>query len=125
MLQISKLKNVETIYQKKTIKIKATNHNKIPIRSKRIKINNGGLQGDIFAPTLFIIALDSILRTLPKPKERKTQIACAGDVAFMHHNAKDCKNTLQKNWTPTGVSKHKEHDSYYDTTEKYLGRRSN
>ena len=59
------IKIIERIYEKANIRIKCYGNNQTH-RSKKIYVKNGVLQGDVLSPTLFIIALDSILRRIPQ-----------------------------------------------------------
>lgn len=67
-------------------------------RSSDIPVKNGVLQGDILSPTLFIVALCSIRRRLPKIIFNNfiNELAYADDIAFINDNQLDCQAKLTK-----------------------------
>ena len=84
------------LYKVAAIKIKARDKEGNELRSERIPINSGVLQGDILSPTLFILAFDSILRRLQKTTEPKEEVAYADDVGFLFRMLENLEATLSK-----------------------------
>ena len=67
-------------------------------RSPDIPINNGVLQGDILSPSLFILGLDSIIRRLPKNRDKKQLLeifAYADDIAFICASIAEAKRKIE------------------------------
>ena len=66
-------------------------------KCKKIYVKNGVLQGDVLSPTLFIIALDSILRRIPQKWRTFIlhTLGYADDLALLCNNAEEVTEKLQ------------------------------